>query len=360
MFTYKGQAVKVGRIAEELGVRYVLEGSVRYSGDQVRINAQLIDATTGGHLWAERYDRPLTDVFALQDEVTRQIVAALSLKLKGSTRSLLAPEPTAKPLAYDAFLKGWEHYRLDTPAHYAKALQYFQEATVLDPDYDRAWAAISSIHWKSYKQDWAPVLGLSASEARSMALGFLAIVSDTSLPLAHQVASQIALWRGQFEAAVEAAELAVAYDSSDADNQVVLAEALIYGGAPEKALALLETARRHDPGNEARYAFLQGLAEFSMGNFSAAAISLRRIRDLDPGHWNPEGNLGNANCQPCVLLIATYGHLGRIDAALVQIEKIKNERAGFGISSEYVLWPFKPGPEMERFKEGLRSAGMVE
>ena len=117
VFTYKGQAVKVGQVAEELGVRYVLEGSVRRVGDQVRINSQLIDATTGGHLWAERYDGSMADVFALQDKVTQKIVAALSLKLQADTRTKQTSEKTDNPQAYDAFLRGWEHYRLDTPEH---------------------------------------------------------------------------------------------------------------------------------------------------------------------------------------------------------------------------------------------------
>jgi TolB-like protein len=107
VFTYKGQAVKVQRVAEELGVRYVLEGSVRRAGDQVRINAQLIDAVTGGHLWAERYDGSVTDVFALQDRVARNIVTALAVRLTGEEQSREARTQTENPQAYDAFLRGW-------------------------------------------------------------------------------------------------------------------------------------------------------------------------------------------------------------------------------------------------------------
>ncbi len=250
VFTYKGKPVKVRQVAEELGVRYVLEGSVRRAGDEVRINAQLIDAMTGGHLWAERYDGSLADVFALQDKVTRQIVTALALKLTAGAEQI--PQETDNAAAYDAFLKGWEHYRLDTPEQYAKALRFFDEATEIDPGYDRAWAAMASVYWKAYRQDWAAVLATGSTEARSKAFELIAKASEKPTLLAYQVTTQMAEWRGKFDEAIEAAEQARALDPNDADSQVVLAEALIYGGEPERAQVLIESARRHDPHNEAR------------------------------------------------------------------------------------------------------------
>lgn len=359
-FTYKGRVVKVQQVAEELGVRYVLEGSVRRVGDQVRINSQLIDATTQGHLWADRFDGSLADVFVLQDKVTERIVTALARELTTGARAQRHSKQSVEPQAYDAFLKGWEHYRLDTPEHYARALQYFQQAAEIDPDYDRAWAAMASILWRSYKQDWAAVLGLGAYEARRRARELLAKVSGKPLPLAYQVASQIALWRGQFDEAIEAAEQAVVYDNSDTDSQVALAEAWIYGGEAEKALPLIEAARRQDPHNESRYAYLQGLARFVMNQFEAAATSFERTLELNPDLWNPEGRLGRAYCYPCVALISAYGHLGRIEDAQVLIEKIKNEWAGFNLSSELFLWPFEAGTDMDRFADGLIKAGVEE
>jgi TolB-like protein/Flp pilus assembly protein TadD len=358
VFTYKGKPVKVRQVAEELGVRYVLEGSVRRAGDEVRINAQLIDATTGGHLWAERYDGSLADVFALQDKVTGEIVDALALELTAGASA--KPKGTDNAVAYDAFLKGWEHYRLDTPEQYAKALRFFEEATELDPGYDRAWAAMASVYWKAYRQDWAAVLATGSTEARSKAFELIAKVSEKPTLLAYQVTSQMALWRAKFDEAIEAAEQALALDPNDADSQVVLAEALIYGGEPERAQVLIESARRHDPHNEARYAFLQGLAEFGRDQFEAAATSFRRTLELNPVLWNPEGRLGNTYCQPCVVLIAAYGHLGEIDDAQVLIEKIKREWAGFNIASEYFLWPYKTDTDMKRFTDGLLKAGVEE
>jgi adenylate cyclase len=127
-FTYKGKPVKVRQVAEDLGVRYVLEGSMRRVGDQVRINAQLIDATTGGHLWAERYDGSIADVFALQDKVTQQIVTALAVNLTAVEQERRDRQETDSAEAYDAFLRGWSHYQLDTPDDFIKAIPYLERA----------------------------------------------------------------------------------------------------------------------------------------------------------------------------------------------------------------------------------------
>ncbi len=144
-FSYKGQQVKVRQVAEDLGVRYVLEGSVRRAGDQVRINAQLIDATTGGHLWADRYDGTLANVFALQDEVIGKIVSALAVNLAVNEEAQRAQFETDHSEAYDAFLQGWAHYQLRTPDDLAKSVPYFEEAIRVDGGYTRAHAALAAV-----------------------------------------------------------------------------------------------------------------------------------------------------------------------------------------------------------------------
>jgi hypothetical protein len=129
----------------------------------VRINAQLIDATTSGHVWAERYDGSLADVFALQDRVTGRIVDALAVSLTAREQRARERAETAVPEAYDAFLKGWEHAQTRTPEQYVKALEYFQRAVELDPDYARAHAAIASVYWKSWWEGWYATLGVHTS-----------------------------------------------------------------------------------------------------------------------------------------------------------------------------------------------------
>jgi TolB-like protein len=142
-FKYKGKPVKIRQVAEELGVRYVLEGSVRRAADRVRINTQLIDATSGGHLWAERYDGNIGDIFDLQDKIAQKIVAALALKLTVGEQEHVVRKETENIVAYDAFLKGWEHYRRFTPDDFAKAYSFFKKALDSDPDYGRAHAALA-------------------------------------------------------------------------------------------------------------------------------------------------------------------------------------------------------------------------
>jgi TolB-like protein len=121
-FQYKGKAIDVKKVSRDLGIRYVLEGSVRKAGDQVRINAQLIDATTGGHLWAERYDGQIDDIFSLQDKITQKIVSALAIKLTSGEQENIASKGTDNIEAYDTFLKGWQHYLRGTPEDFAQAI----------------------------------------------------------------------------------------------------------------------------------------------------------------------------------------------------------------------------------------------
>jgi adenylate cyclase len=303
-FRYKGVAVDPKMVARELGVRYLLEGSVRRVDDQVRINAQLIDATTSGHVWAERYDGSLADVFALQDRATQKIVGALSINLTLPERRTRDRAETDVPEAYDAFLKGWEHFQIRTPERYAKALEYFQQAVELDPDYARAHAAIAAVYWRSFAEGWTPMLGVGTYEAENAAAEHLARATAEPTSLAHQVAAQMRLRQARYDDAIVEAEQGVALDPSNADSQAVLAEVLIYLGKPEAALSAIEVARRLDPHNRARYAYLEGFARFGLEQFDAAARLLERALELGSDLWPPETTYREADCDPCELLLA--------------------------------------------------------
>jgi adenylate cyclase len=175
VFRYKGKPVDVKKVSRELGVRYVLEGSVRKAGGQVRINAQLIDATTAGHLWAKRYDGKMDDVFALQDKITQKIVTALAVKLTGGEKERVAKKHTDNIAAYDAFLKGWGHYLRRTPEDFGKAVPYFEKAIELDPNYARAYAAMALIYSTAPKhgKKWVDALYIYASLAEQRAKKYL-------------------------------------------------------------------------------------------------------------------------------------------------------------------------------------------
>ena len=202
-FTYKGKAVKIQQVAEELGVRYVMEGSVRKAGDQVRINVQLIDATTGHHLWAERYDGKMDDVFSLQDKVTQKIVSALAVKLTPGEKELVARKGTGNVEAYDEFLRGWEHYLRFRPDDLGKAVQSFNRALELDPNYGRAQAALALAYWQgSQIGGLLKGLGVSFFEARLRSRQCLLETMKQPSSLAHQLNSQFYLNRRQYEEAV--------------------------------------------------------------------------------------------------------------------------------------------------------------
>ncbi len=350
-FTYKGKAVKIRQVAEELGVRYVLEGSVRRSGDQVRINAQLIDATTGGHLWAERYDGSLTDVFALQDKITQKIVTALTVSLTAEERERQALKETDSPEAYDAFLRGWAHYRLDTREDFAKALPYLQKAIQLDPNYGRAHAALAAVYFGSWNSEWVRSLGISFDEAWNKAKGHLEEAMKDPTPLAHRVASKILTSEKRWDEAIAEAERAIALNANDPDGYSAMARVLSKVGRPAEGLKFVNTAIRLDP--ESDYLYRLGDAQFHLERYDEAAATMLRGTENNPeDEWS------------FLLLAAAYGQLGREQDAKAAIETFNEMRAKAGRGS-YTLghlndWSFKDESVRERLREGLRKAGLPE
>jgi TolB-like protein/class 3 adenylate cyclase/rhodanese-related sulfurtransferase len=325
-FSYKGQQVKVRQVAEELGVRYVLEGSVRRAGNEVRINAQLIDATTGGHLWAERYDGTLQDVFAFQDQVTEKIVAALAVNLTGAEQAQQARRDTDNAEAHDAYLQGWARYRLLTPNNLAEAVPFFDEAIRLDPNYAQAHAALASLYWDAYVNDWAFDLDMPSSRAESRANEHLEEALKAPTPLGHAVQSRMFASFGFPDEALIEAEKAVALNSSDATALAGLASALVQADRPKEGLGTIEQAMRLDPHHPPNYLITLGAAQFGMEKFEEAAATFARAVKR-----NPDNEL------PLIYLAASYGHLGRIrdgDAAIEAANDLRDQAGLGGLSLE--------------------------
>ena len=245
VFTYKGKAVKVRQVAEELGVRYVLEGSVRRSGEQVRINAQLIDATTGGHLWADRYDGSIADVFALTDTVTQQIVNALQLQL--ARIETTDTSNIVNRAAYDAFLKGWAHYQRHSMRDSIDAVPHLQQAVQIDPDYAEAHAALAAVYWEILQNDWTGDLGKTRADVMANLEIHLDNAKKQPSTLAYWVASNLLISEGKYEAAVTEARKIVSLDSNNADGYALLAKALELTGKSDESSRLIEKAQRLNP-----------------------------------------------------------------------------------------------------------------
>ncbi len=352
VFTYKGKPVKVQQVAQELGVRYVLEGSVRKAGEQVRINAQLIDATTGHHLWADRYDGHIDDVFALQDRITGKIVAALAVKLTSGEQEQIARKYTDNISAYDAFLQGRAHYVRRTPEDHAKAVSYFEKAIELDPSYGPAYAALALTYWESSHNLWTFYLGLSWWEARDRAEGYLKKAMDKPTPLAYQVASKMLIDSHRHEEAVAMAEHAIALDPNNANSYLAKAYALIYNGRPKEALDFVKRAIRLDPHYPAYHLFVLGLAHFVMEQFAEAATLFERALKL-----NPE------NYVPLIPLAAAQAQLGRKQEAAATIEELQKALPSvvtLSLVRRHPLWSYKNPVDKDRLLDGLRKAGMLE
>ena len=321
-FTYKGKSVKVGQIAKELGVHYVLEGSVRRAGNQVRINAKLVEATSGGHLWAERYDGSLQDIFALQDQVTRQIVAALKVSLSGEEEAQWEAHETDSVEAHDAFLQGWSHYKLGTPRDLARGIPYLEEAIRLDPDYSRAHAALSSIYWDAYVSDWAFDLGMPSFTAEKLANEHLQQALKTPNPLAHSQQAQVYLSLGFPEQAVQEAQQAVDLDGNDAIAHATLAKALVLLDRAQEGGDVIRRAMRLDPHHPPGFLTILGAAIFGQEQFQSAVKILERAVNR-----NPEDET------PLIYLASCYGHLGRMREAEDTIEMANDLRTRFGLGA---------------------------
>jgi adenylate cyclase len=271
-FTYKGKAIRVQDISRELGVKYVLEGSVRKADHQVRITAQLVDATTGDHIWAEHYDRMLKDIFLLQDEIVRKIVTTAKLQLSLEERGLLVRRTTDNIEAYDYYLRGMEFVRNPTKETNKKARAMCEEAIKLDPKYSDAYALLGWVELLDIISQWRHdphrLTWVIQLEQKSIAL-------DDSNALAYAFLSMGYTVTRQYDLAVSAAEHAVALEPNLAWGFSSLAWALAYS-EPADAVVAAQKATRLDPQNADLYAGSKGAAYTVMGWYEEAIPLLKR------------------------------------------------------------------------------------
>jgi TolB-like protein/class 3 adenylate cyclase/Flp pilus assembly protein TadD len=353
VFTYKDKAVKIRQVAKELGVRYVLEGSIRRAGNQVRINAQLIDASTDGHVWAERYDGSLEDIFALQDRISSKIVSTLAIQLTQDEKDQVTQRETDSTEAYDTFLKGWKQHLRQTPESFVQAITLFRKAIELDPEYSRAYAAISLTLWQGWRSFWFEKMGyLTTHDIRFEAEEYLARAMREPTPLALRISTAMHAQWGRYDEAIAEGERAIAIDPNNADGYVALAHALNLAGDPQRALLLIENAIRLNPRYPNSYLYELGMARFGIEDYDGAAVALQQAITI-----NPDDRLSAR------LLIATLGKLSRTsDAALIIDRTGKNYRGYDPLTIRGIAfwYPFKIPEDAERFADGLRKAGIPD
>jgi len=343
-FTYKGKAVKVQEVSKELGVRYVLEGSVRRANDQVRITAQLIDAATDAHLWAERYDRPLKDIFALQDEIVQKIVTTLKPQLTLREQGYLVRKTTDNLEAYDAYLRGVEALSRYTQEANAQAQQLFEKAIELDPQYAEAYARLSrvlSTEWVYFWNRDPQVL------ERALVVAQQAVALDDSLPGAHEVLSFVYVYKKQHEQAITAAKRAIALAPNNAEGYANLAHTLLFAGRPEEVIGLIEKAMHLNPRYPAHYLSFLGMAYGLARRYEEALAALQ------------SATLRNPNLVPAHLhLLLSYSELDRDMEARAELAELRRLIPNYSLEGVKRVLVLKNPADLERYLAALRKAGL--
>jgi TolB-like protein/class 3 adenylate cyclase/Flp pilus assembly protein TadD len=353
-FNYKGKEVTIAEVAEANGVRHVLTGSMQISGEQVRINAELIDAIKGNVDWSDRFDGSLSNIFALQDKVTQSIVRALEVKLLPSEQLAQLAKETTVSAAYEAFLRGMEHYRLTTAEDYAKAIPYFEEAVRLDPSYTRAHAALAMVYARSAARGYVYALGISKSEAILRARRYLKAAEKRPTALYYQAAGQLLFSVDLFDKALIEFQKAIALDPGEPWNYVLVGRALIAKGQPAEAEQQIRLGMRLDPNYPETFLLFLGQALLGAERYQEAASALEKASKL-----NPEDDAVFA------FLGAIYGLLGRKDdakLAIAHFNKLWVERGSVPLTLTDVhdFYGSTRLTDQDRLLKGFRLAGVPE
>ena len=346
-FTYKRRPVDTRAVGRDLGVRSVLEGSVRRAGNRVRITAQLIDTATGGHLWAERYDRDLTDLFAVQDDVTRRIVEALKVTLSPAEEMRIADSGTRNIDAYDCFLRGREFLLGETKNRdkFAQSITFFMRALDLDANYSRAYAGLGWAYVYDYQNRWSDNSNISLALAKRNATQ--AIKADPNEPLGRIVASLVATFEKDFTGAKSEADIALSLNPNSSEALACLGNIRTFSGRPSEAIPLIERAMRLDPVYTQQYLHLLGVANLLAGKYEDAAVLLRQRILLVPRTDFTRAVLASA-----------LGHLGEVDEARRVWHELKEINPQYSFGEHFARQPFKNEEDVQRIAEGLAKAGL--
>jgi len=343
-FTYKGKPIKVQQVSGELGVRYVLEGSIQRSGDRVRINAQLIDAVSGKHLWSEHYDRDLKEIFGLQDEVILKIVSALSVNLTAGEQARVWAEGTKSLEAYLRLLQGREYLLKGSRESVALARRLAEEAIALDPKYAEAYALLGATHMNDV------FLGTSRpkeSIAKAIELSQKALAMDGSLAGARSRLGVLYSWSGRYDEGIAEAERGVELDPNSDTANYFLAVVLRYAGRSKEAIPVMRKALRLAPIAPDIYVQNLALLYFQAEDCAKALAVCEKGLNREPDNLNSHA-----------IRAAVFGFCGREVEARKEATEVLRINPKFTVESYTRILPYKYQSNKDLTIQGLRKAGL--
>ena len=348
-FTYKGRAVDVQRVAEELGIRYVLEGSVRTAGRRIRVTAQLIDALSRAHLWAERYDRELEDIFALQDEITEAIVGALEPELGAAERERARRKPPTNLDAWSCYQRGlWHVYRFHREET-VEALRLFNQAIALDPEFAPAYAGKSWCHWNQAMLDHSVWPMDDLEEARRSAMRSIAL--DERDAFGHWALGRTLFFSREHDAAIANFTAAIQCSPSFAPAHYMLGWVFAFVGRHEEALPCLDKAYWLSPHDPLLFSFMciRAYALMFLGRLDEALDWARASARHPSAHYQSRAHL-----------VSILGHRNRVQEAKQVLAGILRDRSDYSCAVIERTWPIKHSRDLQFFLGGLRKAGLPE
>jgi adenylate cyclase len=344
-FSYKGKPVKVQQVSRELGVRYVLEGSVQKSSGRIRINVQLIDAISGQHVWAESYDRDLKDIFTLQDEVILKITSAMSVNLTAGEQARAWAEGTKSLEAYLKLMQGREYLFKGNRESNALARRMAEETIALDPKYADAYALLGATH------QWDVSLGTSRSPKDSVAkateLIQKALAMNGSLGEARSRLGVLYSWSGRYDEGIAEAERGVELDPNSSQANINLAVVLRYAGKSKEAIPVFQKALRLEPFPPDNYVQQLALAYFQTGDCKEAIAICEKGLKRQPDHLVSR-----------VIMAAVYGSCGREKEARKEAAEVLRINPKFAVESYMRNIPYKNPSDRDRVVQGLHKAGL--
>ena len=345
---FKNTEASHEEVAIDLGVNYIIEGSIQKAGDRIRVNIQLTDVEKGIHLWAERFDRKVNDIFAIQDEIAKQIIDAMFITLSDQESENVMYRTTNNFEAYDSFLRGLQLSGNRNKQSHDASMEAYRHAIKLDPEYARAYGAMAVMMTRAYRFNWTD-LSITEAQDRAMELAKKAVALDQSTPQIYWALGFVHLFRREYQQAEEAAMQSVKLSPNYADGYGLLAFISNWRGKAEDAERYIKKAIGLNPYYTYDYPWNLGLAYYTMGKYEEAVTHLKQALERN-----------ETVLLPRLFLAASYSRLGRQDDAEWEIDQVNILRPNSSLKMLASTVPFEDRKKVDALLEELRKAGLPD